>query len=147
MMDARVYDDGEGFFVGGGVRVLAGGSSSPLAFLESVVPAGFPGPKPHRHAQMFDIFYILEGELLFQIGDEQRRVTRSGFVMVPPGVVHTFSNPGSTPTRFLNIYHPAGLEEYVVEVAKRMAEGHAPSGAEMAELAKGQDFEVVRDMQ
>jgi oxalate decarboxylase/phosphoglucose isomerase-like protein (cupin superfamily) len=65
-------------------------------------------------------------------------------VLVPPGVVHTFANPGQEPARFLNVYQPAGNEGYVKEVAARMA-GGAPTPAEMAAIAARYDFEPVAD--
>ncbi len=66
-------------------------------------------------------------------------------MLVPPGVVHTFSNPGTVPARFLNIYQPAGNEQYLKEALKRMAAGRPWSPAEMAEVASRYDFEPVRE--
>jgi mannose-6-phosphate isomerase-like protein (cupin superfamily) len=108
---------------------------------DNTVPPEFPGPVRHRHAQMTDIFYVLEGELTFDLGDEQRTVGVGSFVLVPPGVVHTFSNRGSVPARFLNVYQPAGNEHYLKEAMQRMLAGHPWSPAEMAEVAARYDFE------
>jgi uncharacterized cupin superfamily protein len=30
-------------------------------------PPGFPGPPPHRHREIVDVFYVLEGELTLEI--------------------------------------------------------------------------------
>ena len=60
-----------------------------------------------------------------------------------PGIVHTFANRGAAPARFLNIYQPAGNEQYLKEAVKRMVEGHPWSPAEMAEVASQYDFEPV----
>jgi oxalate decarboxylase/phosphoglucose isomerase-like protein (cupin superfamily) len=65
-------------------------------------------------------------------------------VLVPPGVAHTFANPGPAPARFLNIFQPAGLEQSLKEAITRMAqEGRPWSPAEMAEVASRYDFEPV----
>jgi mannose-6-phosphate isomerase-like protein (cupin superfamily) len=32
------------------------------------------------------------------------------FVLVPPGITHTFSNRGDLPVRMLNIHAPAGFD-------------------------------------
>ena len=36
-------------------------------------------------------------------------------MLIPRGVVHTHSNPGTVPNRVLVIFSPAGMEEYFVE--------------------------------
>ncbi len=124
-------------------RILAEGPDFPVAIVESTVPAGFPGPVLHRHATMTDIVYVMEGTLAFDLGGERRTLGPGGFVLVPPGVVHTFSNPGMEPARFLDVYQPSGLEQYLKDVARRAAAGETMSQAEMAEIAMRYDFEPV----
>jgi mannose-6-phosphate isomerase-like protein (cupin superfamily) len=94
---------------------------------------------------MSDVFYVLEGELTFNLAGEQRTLGRGGFVLVPPGVVHTFANRGSVPARFLNIYQPSGNEQYLKEAFKRMVAGHPWSPAKMADIASQYDFEPVAE--
>jgi mannose-6-phosphate isomerase-like protein (cupin superfamily) len=145
-MEAIVFGatDGEVYEAGAvKMRFLAQSPDEPVAVTDSTVPAGFPGPVMHRHARMTDIFYVLEGELAFDLGGERRVLGPGGFVLVPPGVAHTFANPGPMPARYLNIFQPAGLEQYLKEAAKRMAEGRPWSPAEMAEIASRYDFEPV----
>lgn len=142
-MEAVVFSgtDGEVFSVGPSrMRMLARSPAHPIAITDNTVPPGFPGPLRHRHTWMTDIFYVLEGELAFRIGDEQQVVGPGGFILLPPGVVHTFSNPGASVARFLNIYHPSGNEHYLVEVAERAATGRSASPEEMAEIASRYDF-------
>lgn len=61
---------------------------------------------PHVHTMHTDAFYVLEGELTFEIGRESETViVRSGgFVAVPPGVAHSFQNDGGGPARWLTIH-------------------------------------------
>jgi mannose-6-phosphate isomerase-like protein (cupin superfamily) len=137
-------DEGEIYEAGSvRLRVLAQSPGQPIAVTDNAVPPGFPGPVWHRHARMTDIFYVLEGELAFDLGGERRVVGAGGFVLVPPGVPHTFANPGPAPARFLNVYQPAGNEQYLKEAVRRMAEGRPWSPAEMAEVAARYDFEPV----
>ena len=58
-------------------------------------------------------------------------------------IMYTFANRGAVPARFLNIYQPAGNEQYLKEAVKRMVEGHPWSPAEMAVVASQYDFESV----
>ena len=68
------------------------------------------GPEMHSHADEDDSFYILDGELVFLLDEGEVRAPQGTFVLVPPGVEHTFRNPLETPTRVLNIHAPAGFD-------------------------------------
>ena len=147
-MELIVFEETEGEVYDTGavrLRLLAQSPDQPVAVTDNTVPPGFPGPARHRHGTMTDIFFVLEGELAFDLDGERRILGPGSFVLVPPGVVHTFANPGPVPARFLNIYQPAGNEQYLKEAVKRMVEGHPWSPAEMAEVASRYDFEPVAD--
>src|SRR5437588_8232410 len=47
---------------------------------------------PHVHHHHTDAFYVLEGELTFEIGPEPTTITVSpgGFIAAPPEVAHSF---------------------------------------------------------
>ena len=113
-MKATVHLPGEGEQIGGPttVTIKATGEETKNSFYlgESVVEPSFPGPPPHVHEHLHDMFYVLEGTLTMRLGDETTKLPAGTFVCVPPGVVHTFSNPGETPVRFLNFNTPAGWE-------------------------------------
>ena len=65
---------------------------------------------PHVHHEHTDAFYVLEGELTFEIGREAKTITLSsgGFVAVPPGVAHSLRNGSDRPARWLTIHAPDG---------------------------------------
>ena len=71
---------------------------------------GEQGPDPHVHREHTDSFYVLEGELTFELGTglEPTVVPAGGFVSVPPNVVHAFSNEGEVEARFINVHTPDG---------------------------------------
>jgi mannose-6-phosphate isomerase-like protein (cupin superfamily) len=64
----------------------------------------------HVHHQHTDAFYVLEGELTFEIGREPETITVSsgGLVAVPPEVAHSFRTTGDRPARWLTIHAPDG---------------------------------------
>jgi len=145
-MEPIVFAESEGEVYDTGavrLRFLAQSPDQPIAVTDITVPPGFPGPVRHRHASMTDIFYVLEGEVAFDLGGEWRVLGPGSFVLVPPGVAHTFANRGLLAARVLNIFQPAGLEQYLKEAAKRMAEGGPWLPAEMAEIASQYDFEPM----
>ena len=61
---------------------------------------------PHVHHEHTDAFYVLEGELTFEIGREPETITVSsgGFVAVPPEVAHSLRNDSERPARWLTIH-------------------------------------------
>jgi quercetin dioxygenase-like cupin family protein len=78
--------------------------------------AGQRGAEPHVHREHADSFYVLEGQLVFQVGPEQERLigTAGTLVVVPPGVVHGFDNDGPGEARFLNFHAPdSGFARYL----------------------------------
>jgi mannose-6-phosphate isomerase-like protein (cupin superfamily) len=60
----------------------------------------------HVHHRHTDAFYVLAGELTFEIGCEAETITVSsgGFVAVPPSVIHSFRNDGGHPAEWLTIH-------------------------------------------
>ena len=86
---------------------------------ENILPAGSPGPLPHIHRNHEEAFYVLEGELTMRVGARTITAPVGSFVVVPRGVVHQPSNPGTQSTRVLLIFSPAGMDGFFTEAAER----------------------------
>jgi len=71
---------------------------------------GREGPESHVHQDEDDVFYVLDGELTFKLASGDVAAPAGTFVLVPPGVEHTFANRTATPVRVLNIHAPAGFD-------------------------------------
>ncbi len=127
--------------VGGVVRLPGEGSSLPGAapgaqivwkatvedtegaysLQEFTVRPGQPGVPLHVHETEEEAFYILEGEVTFQIGDRAVRAPSGSFVLVPRGVVHGHTTTGTQPARWLAIFSPPGMGRYFEERAALVA--------------------------
>ena len=59
---------------------------------ETSLAARSPGPPPHTHRTITDMFYVLAGTLTVLLGDDEHTAGPGTFVCAPPGVVHTFRN-------------------------------------------------------
>ena len=95
-----------------------------LSAIESAAPAGFRGPPLHHHG--FDeTFYVMEGELTFQLRDELLTVGAGQLAFAPRGVPHTFANLSDAPARYLIVCTPAGFERYFARMAAER-QGAAP---------------------
>jgi mannose-6-phosphate isomerase-like protein (cupin superfamily) len=53
---------------------------------------------------------VLEGELTFTVDTADVLAGPGTFVLVPPGVPHTFANRGSAAVRLINVHSPAGFD-------------------------------------
>ena len=111
---------GEGERLEGEDRVLHVKAVRPeLDLLEYEVGPGYEGPGPHYHERHVDSFYVLEGELEFTVAGETVRAGAGTFVLVPPGVVHAFTNRGPGHARFLNVHAPeTGFVDYLRAVER-----------------------------
>lgn len=113
----RPSNEGKTLAVLGDVyRFLATGEETDgqyACFEAIVVPGG--GPPPHSHAREEESFYILEGEITFQIGEEVVVAKAGTFANMPKGVTHCFKNATDKPARMLVSVAPAGLEKMFFE--------------------------------
>jgi quercetin dioxygenase-like cupin family protein len=145
-MEATVHRPGEGEQIGGPTKVTikATGAETGDSFYlgEAVLEPGFPGPPPHIHERLHDMFYVLDGSLTMRLGDQTTELLAGSFVCVPPGVVHTFSNASDSPVRFLNFNTPAGWENYMRDLGAALAKG-TPSQEEIGQIASRYDFRVA----
>ena len=107
---AVVVRPGEGHRVGN-VEFLARTADTPRFNLGIVtVQPHRDGPGEHVHAAEDDSFFVLEGELVFTVEDEEIVVGPGTFLLVPPGLRHDFSNRTAEIARFANIHAPAGFD-------------------------------------
>ena len=85
-------------------------TSGNLAVAEVRAPKGSGSPS-HRHHREDEVWYILDGDLTFWLGDEQRTASAGAFVFGPRMVEHRF-RVDSTEARFLLLLTPAGFEDF-----------------------------------
>ena len=77
------------------------------------------GPCLHLHWNLEAWFYVMEGEVVFQVGGERLQLGAGESVLAPRLVAHTFSPVGTTPGRLLIAFTPAGKMEQYFRDAER----------------------------
>ena len=77
----------------------------------------------HVHARDDELFYVLEGEHVFQVGDEELRAGPGGVVFAPKGVPHAQRRVVPGEGRLLIQTSPAGFDGFFRELAAADAEG------------------------
>ncbi len=123
--------------VGDVYRFLATGDDTDgkYAMFEAVVRPG-GGPPPHIHSREEESFYVLEGEITFQVGDD-RIVAKAGtFANMPVGSLHSFRNDTDKTARMIVSVAPAGLEKMFLEVGQSVAFGEQAPPPSKAEIDK-----------
>ena len=91
-------------------------SAGQVSVMENSVSAGSAGPPLHMH-DFDEAFYMLEGELVFQI-DGERFSRRAGeFAFAPRNVIHALANHSQADARYLLVCTPAGLERHFARAA------------------------------
>jgi quercetin dioxygenase-like cupin family protein len=124
------------------MKATAETTGGAFSMSEVTFPADMQGPPPHAHRYTTDTFYVLEGTLHVTLGDRKIDAPAGSYILVPPGVVHTFANTSDEPVRFLNINAPGGWENYLRDLANAMRSGTMPGTAEFAQIVAKYDFVV-----
>ncbi|HZG49560.1 MAG TPA: cupin domain-containing protein [Thermoleophilaceae bacterium] len=106
----RFVRPGEGERVGN-VEFLALSEDTPRFNLSIITLAPHrDGPELHSHEAEDDAFYVLDGDLTIHGDGGELDAPAGTFVLVPPGVPHTFSNRTGRAVRILNVHAPAGFD-------------------------------------
>ena len=100
------------------LKLTADQTGGKFAMAESGIPPG-GGPPPHIHHREDELFYILEGEYAFTLGDQRLRGGPGTVAFLPRGIVHQFKNMTDKPGRFVLIPRRAVK-------ARRVVRAHRP---------------------
>ena len=83
----------------------------------------------HVHEREDELFYVLEGEHVFQVGEQELRAGPGGVVFAPRGVPHSQRRVVPRSGRVLILTAPGGLEGFFRELAEADRLGRLGSDA------------------
>ena len=125
--------------MGGGshlwLRVTGEQSAGLVTVIEGLVHEG--GPPLHVHEAEDEVVIVLDGQLMYQVGDDHGQLSAGGLLWFPRNVPHAIANHSGKPVRFLTVVTPAGIEDFFRsqrDYLAGLAPGAAPDAAAMAEL-------------
>ena len=130
------------------LKATAEETGGSIGFLEATSLPGY-GPPRHIHHGYDELFYVLEGEFLFLVGERQVSALPGTFVFIPRGTVHAAKVIGGEPGKVLIAYIPGGLERSFEEFARlRTEQGEDVNrstgrGRTVAEINEKYDSEFV----
>ena len=91
-----------------------------MSVVEIVVPPDTAGPPLHTH-DFDEAFYVLEGELIFQVEDALVTKGAGELSFAPRNVPHALANHSDAPARYALVCTPAGFERHWARVAAEAA--------------------------
>ena len=108
---------------------------APVTVAEAVLPEG-ASPPAHVHAALDDSFYLLDGRMVIQCGDDVWLADPGSWVQFPAGVPHTFRVLGG-PARVLMVHADDSFLAAVQTI------GRPASGTDVAKAAPGPAVEEL----
>jgi mannose-6-phosphate isomerase-like protein (cupin superfamily) len=103
------------------VRASAEDTGGAFSLFEEVPPLA--DTPLHVHARDDELFYVLEGEHVFQVGDEEFRVGPGGVVFAPGSIPHAQRRVVPGEGRLLVLTTPGGLDGFFRELAAAHSAG------------------------
>ncbi|MFP5345922.1 MAG: cupin domain-containing protein [Actinomycetes bacterium] len=114
-------------------------------------PPGIATPL-HRHTREAEAFFLVEGRMSYQAGEEMFELYDGCFLYLPPQLPHAFRIRGDRPARILALTLPAGLlglyDEVGIPAAERRVPGDDGQSMEVeipkwAQVSPGYGLEVL----
>jgi mannose-6-phosphate isomerase-like protein (cupin superfamily) len=145
---------GSGARLGPGItwKVSGVATHGSVSLFEGTLPPGVVVP-PHLHEREDECTHVLEGELVFRVGEREFAASAGAHVVKPRGVHHAFWNVGSSPARVLEIIAPATLDGYFCELTGLQAcvdmddlERRAATDALQARYGIRTDWSAAREL-
>ena len=102
------------------VKASADTTDGGFTIIEEIAPLDTP---LHVHEHEDELFYVLEGEHVFQVGDEEFQGGPGSVVFAPRRVPHAHRRLRPRTGRFLTQTSPAGFEGFFRELAEAEREG------------------------
>jgi mannose-6-phosphate isomerase-like protein (cupin superfamily) len=104
------------------VRASADTTGGGFTIIEEIDPLDTP---LHVHAREDELFYVLEGDHVFTVGDRELPLGPGGVCFAPRGIPHEHRRVVPRTGRFLTMTSPAGFEAFFRELAAADAAGGA----------------------
>jgi quercetin 2,3-dioxygenase len=126
------------------IKAGAADTGGLLTFVEEVMPARTPGPALHVHHGDDEFFYVIDGHLLVQVGEERHDLGPGCFAWLPRQVPHAFANVSASPVHLIGGAVPAGIEEFFAAQGTYFAQLQGPPDPErLAAIWAGHPGRIV----
>jgi quercetin dioxygenase-like cupin family protein len=127
--------DGDTYWTGFPNTIRISGEETGGAFtvIEIRVPPGVSGPL-HVHHNEHQTDHVVEGELVFTVGEETIAADAGTIVHCPKDVPHSFSNESDDEALVYDWLHPAGFEEFMARAVPHVTDLSDPPELDMKQV-------------
>ena len=102
------------------------------------------GPALHLHHYQDEWFYVLEGEFIVKVGEDNLHLKAGDSALGPRKIPHAFAKISEGPARMLVLFQPAGsMEDFFLQVSKLSRTIIPDQEHVLKELYKSHGLEVV----
>ena len=122
------------------IKISASDTGGELAVFEQIGQSPKGGPPLHIHTKQDEWFYVLEGEYLFQVGEERFQLKTGDTIFLPRNIQHAFVQK-TEQARVIVSYLPAGKMEDFFKVTNSWTE--PPSTEEIKRVFEEHDMIIA----
>lgn len=122
------------------IKISGADTENDLAVFEQTGLTPNGGPPLHIHPFQDEWFYIIEGEYLFQVGEDKYRMKSGDTIFLPRNVQHAFIQLTEKGKAIVS-YLPAGKMEAFFKTTDKWTA--LPSKADIAKVFADHDMKVV----
>jgi mannose-6-phosphate isomerase-like protein (cupin superfamily) len=115
---------------------FASGQTGGLATLAEVrLPPLTAGPNLHVHTREDEMFFVLDGVMTVQVGDQLHEIAAGGLAWGARGTPHAFANRAKDPLRLMIMWIPGGAEGLFLDMREHLqTAGGVPDPQVVADL-------------
>ncbi len=105
-------------FLGSNMRTLIHSAQTNRQFscVEAILAPKKIAGSPHKHDNLDELMYVLEGTASVLMGDEVVEVPAGSWHLRPRGIVHVVWNSGNENLRLIDMYFNQNFEDYLEEL-------------------------------
>jgi quercetin dioxygenase-like cupin family protein len=122
------------------VKVSGKDTDGSLAIFEQTSLSPKRGTPLHVHALQDEIFYVLEGEYIFQVAEERYELKTGDSIFLPRKVPHAWAQVSDKGKMTVTLQPAGKLEEFFLAMAALKME---PTPGEIAKIFADHDMQVV----
>jgi quercetin dioxygenase-like cupin family protein len=122
---------------------LAGADTNDAVAVLHVTAPKLSGPPLHRHSREDEWFYVLDGEITFEVDGKRFEATAGVSAFAPRGTVHTFQNFHDEGAHMIVMVTPAGLDRFFVDLTAQNKGLDQPDFQQVEQLMQSYGLDLM----
>lgn len=94
------------------------------------------GPLLHAHQEQDEVFFVLDGEFIFQLGEEKQRLRTGDLIFLPRAIPHTWVQMTDKGQMFYFLQPAGKMEEFFLKLTELDGKGKPEDYEQLGKMAK-----------